>query len=146
MKQGGLFAPTDRLALPDRVRVLSLWSLWAAAVAAGVKTIETRRWQWPYEPGWLVIHAAQRSDGPIAGRVEPFPAVPHVTPGALCALVWVSGSRPLVPADAHRALVYQEGLWAWDLQRIHRLKAIKMRGPQKFSSVDRDVIIEALGL
>lgn len=146
------------LQLPERVRVLSLWHRWAAAVAAvadgraDAKSIETRRWPWPYEPGWLAIHAGLRADGELPAidgitpeRVEPFPAFPAVTPGALCALVWVARCRPLLPEDKPCALVYCPGLWAWELERVHRLAPVPMRGPQKVASVPRELILGALG-
>lgn len=41
------------------MRAISLWQPWASAIAAGVKTIETRSWATPYR-GPLAIHAAKR--------------------------------------------------------------------------------------
>lgn len=131
--------------LPERVRVLCLWHSWAALVAAGLKTIETRTWDWPYEPGWLAIHASKRADGDVPGRIQ-FPSnVPPVVPGALCALVWVAGSAPLRREHATKAFVYRDGLFAWYLENVRRLAPVKMRGPQKFASVPREVVLEALG-
>lgn len=144
-------AATDAnpLGLPERVLVLSLWWRWAAAVAAGIKTIETRTWPWPYGPGWLAIHAAKREDGPIEGERIPWTAlsaIPPVDPGALCALVYVADCRPIVRADQGAALIYRPGLYAWCLEPAStmRLRPVKMRGPQKFSSVDREIIYAAL--
>ncbi len=136
--------PANPLDLPERVRVLSLWGRWCSAVRSGLKGIETRRWPWPYEPGWLALHAAQRWDGEIAGRLEPFPEVAPVEPGALCCLVWVAGCRPLVLEDRAAALLYVPGLWAWPLERVKPLRPVAMRGPQKFASVERAVILAAL--
>jgi hypothetical protein len=138
--------PTALPALPERVRVICMWSRWAAQVAAGKKTIETRTWEWPYEPGWLAIHASLKADDvkaiPMAIRA-PFEPVPEVAPGALCALVWVTRCRVLVESDQRAALLFRPGLWAWELAHIQRLSAVKMRGPQKFSSVARAVIERA---
>lgn len=150
-----LAAPPTDLNLPERVRVLSLWRRWAEAVAAvadghpQAKDLETRDWPFPYPSEsypsrWVVIHAAQRFDHPLSGRIEPFPTFPSVEPGALCALVWVARCRPLLPEDRARALVYREGLWAWELERVHRLAPVKMRGPQKWGSVERAVVLDAL--
>jgi hypothetical protein len=50
--------------LEERVRVLSLWQPYASLVIAGVKTLETRKWEWPYQPSWLVIHVAKRAPSP----------------------------------------------------------------------------------
>lgn len=41
------------------MRAISLWQPWASAIAAGVKTIETRSWATAYR-GQLAIHAAKR--------------------------------------------------------------------------------------
>jgi hypothetical protein len=41
------------------MKAISLWQPWASAIAAGVKTIETRSWSTPYR-GPLAIHAAKR--------------------------------------------------------------------------------------
>lgn len=110
----------------------------------GGKTIETRRWRWSFGPSWLAIHATKREDGDIPGRVEPFPDVPPVTPGTLCALVWVARCRPLEVGDKDRALVYQDGLWAFELEHLFRLAPVPWKGPQKIGYVDRDVVVNAL--
>lgn len=128
------------MGLPKQVRVISMWALWASAVAAKIKTIETRTWPWPYEPGWLAIHASKRIDGPIEGRIHSFPPVQLVPRGALCALVYVNNCRELLPADMKAALVYRKGLWAWELAGIRRLRPHVMRGPQKFTHVSADLI------
>jgi hypothetical protein len=41
------------------VKAISLWQPWASAIAAGVKTVETRSWPTDYR-GPLAIHAAKR--------------------------------------------------------------------------------------
>jgi activating signal cointegrator 1 len=41
------------------VKAISLWQPWASAIAAGLKTIETRHWATNYR-GRLAIHAARR--------------------------------------------------------------------------------------
>lgn len=41
------------------MKAISLWQPWASAIAAGLKTIETRSWSTPYR-GPLAIHAAKR--------------------------------------------------------------------------------------
>jgi hypothetical protein len=141
--------------LPERVRVMSMWHEWAAAVAAcadghpEAKSIETRDWPLPYPSEsypsrWLAIHASQRANGPVPGRVEPFPKFPPVQPGALCALVYVAACRPLVPEDRAKALRYHPDVYAWELRYVRRLAPVPMRGPQKFGSVDRNVVVKAL--
>lgn len=41
------------------MKTISLWQPWASAIAAGIKTIETRGWSTNYR-GPLAIHAAKR--------------------------------------------------------------------------------------
>jgi hypothetical protein len=132
--------------LPERVRLISLWGRWAAAVAAGVKPLETRSWRWPYAPGWVGICAARRYDGKIDGQIiDPFPEVARVEPGAIVALAFVTGSRLLLPADLPRSLVYGPRLWAWELAIVRRIAPVPMaRCPQKFASVGRAVIERAI--
>jgi len=42
------------------MRAISLWQPWASAIAAGLKTIETRHWPTDYR-GPLAIHAAKKT-------------------------------------------------------------------------------------
>ncbi len=136
--------PSD--ALPERVRVLSLWQPYASLVIDGVKTIETRTWPWPYEPGWLCIHAAQHIDRAAVRRLRLDHPVPDWPGGVLLGLVWVTGSRPLLPEDERAACFYEPGRYAWPLERARPFAhPVKMRGPQKFASVARDVVLAALG-
>lgn len=142
MSDHGVFHP-----ISDHVRLITLWSRWAALVASGAKPLETRTWAWPYGPGWLGICAARRYDGHIDGlRAAPFPEAEAVMPGAIVALVFVTGCRPLVPADLPRSLIYAKGLFAWELTHVRRLTPIPMaRCPQKFARAPRSVIERALG-
>lgn len=41
------------------MKTISLWQPWASAIAAGLKTIETRSWETKYR-GPLAIHASKR--------------------------------------------------------------------------------------
>lgn len=141
---GGLPHP-----LPDRVRVISLWEPYASLVVDGRKTLETRTWPFPYPPSWLVIHAAKHVDLAACDRLGLNPFVrPKGTAGACIGLVWVSGpSRPLLREDEAAACFYEEGRYAWPLEHARRFKApYAMRGPQKFASVSRDVVLDAMGL
>lgn len=130
--------------LPERVPVLSFWGNWARAVAAGIKTIDSRTWAWTLGPTWVAVHASKQFDGDIPGRIEPFPSSPYVPEGALCALVWISESRPLVPEDKPKALVYRPGLFAFELHHLFRLAPVQMKGPRKIGYVDRLVVARAL--
>lgn len=66
--------------------------------------------------------------------------------GAVIGLVYVTGCRPLVPADKQAACFYAPGLFAWTLEHARRFKTpIVMRGPQKIVYLDRNRVEEALG-
>lgn len=132
--------------LPDMVRVISLHQPFAGLVCAGLKTLETRRWPWPYPPGWLVVHAAKRCD-PKAVRKFGAKVAPFRSPqGVLLGLVWVDGCRPLVPEDEARAWAYEPNRFAWELKHARTFtRAVPMvRGPQKFASVMREMVVHAL--
>lgn len=137
-----LFSGLD---LPPRVRVISLWEPYATLVVDGVKTIETRTWNWPYEPSWLVIHAARHFAKDVGKRLGI--TLKQCSPGKeLIGMVWVKGSRPLLPEDEKAACFYEPGRFAWLLEASRRFtKPIPFRGPQKFASVERDVVINVLG-
>lgn len=130
---------------PEHLPVLSLWQPYAGLIAVGDKTIETRRWRWPFPPGWLVVHAARRIDDEAMARLGKL-AAPHAdVRGALVAVVWVAGCRPLVPDDETSARRYLPGLFAWPLERVQRFAApIPWRGSQGFRYVDRAVVLQAL--
>lgn len=139
-------------ALEERVLVISLHRPYACLVVAGLKTLETRTWPWPYEARWLVIHASKRE--PVAADVERLAAkIARVPPalrearGALLGLVRVTGpSRPLLPADEDAACFYEAGRHAWPLARptpFPRPVPVP-RGPQKFSSLPRADVLRFL--
>jgi len=143
-----------QIVLPEAVRVIALHRPYAGLVAAGLKTIETRGRPWPkaYGPSWLGIYATARIDQEAVRYAHP-EAAQHVGPAqALVCMVWIKGSRPLVPEDRDAACFYAPGRWAWELGEVRRfarpvplaetgLKA----GPQSVVTVKRDVILRALG-
>lgn len=45
--------------LPSKLKAITLWQPWASAMAAGLKTVETRSWATSYR-GPLAIHASAR--------------------------------------------------------------------------------------
>lgn len=139
--------------LPSRIPCISLHQPYAELVVAGVKTIETRTWEWPYEPGWLAIHAAKRfRRGALLwlmeNRLDAVRDVRVLEPMAsgVIGLVYVTECRPLVPADEQAACFYAPGLFAWTLAHARRFKtSIVMRGPQRIVYLDRNRVVEALG-
>lgn len=132
--------------LPARVRVIALWEPYASLVVDGTKTIETREWPWPYDSSWLVIHASHKVDAGACARLR-LPKKGYVG-GHIIGMVWVDApSRPLVPEDEKAACFYAPDRYAWPLKHATRfVSSVSFPGPQKFSSVDNDVVIRALGL
>lgn len=141
-------APTTQRELPPMVRVIALHDPYASLVVDGVKTLETRTWTWPYSPSWLVIHASKKVDGEACVRLGLNPFTRTIgSAGALIGIVWVAGpSRPLLPEDEKAACFYAPDRYAWPLESARRFaKPVPFRGPQKFASVSRDVVVDALG-
>jgi hypothetical protein len=132
--------------LPDMVRVISLWEPYASLVVDGKKTIETRTWPWPYESSWLVIQAAKHLDKSVCNRLG-LPFFGYLS-GQLAGLVWVEApSRLLLPEDEAAACFYAADRYAWPLKHARRFVHHEpFRGPQKFSSVDRSVVLRSLGI
>jgi hypothetical protein len=144
--------PDDNpLDLPERVLCLSLWQPYAGLVVAGVKTIETRTWKWPYPvPSWLVIHAAKSVhpdlDRRLAYKMKRVAPRLKIPIGAYLGIVRVDACRPLTPQDEEAACVYEEGLWAWELSNATPFaKPVPVeRGPQKFVRLPRSSVLEWL--
>lgn len=143
-----LWSPTGELLLPNPVRLLALWQPYCGLVAAGVKTLETRTWEWPYPPGWLALYATLGYGGGEAFRRLGDLADPHKEPrGVVLCIVYVGGCRPMRPEDATAACVdYDPARFVWGLTAAHRLaRPIPLdRGPQKFASLPRTSIAAAL--
>lgn len=146
-----LFQAPVAIDLPERVRVVSLWRPYAELVVLGVKSLETRTWAWPYPPSWLAIYATETIDTEAVRRIGKR-AEEAIGPGRhLLGLVWVVRSAPLLPEDEPRSLFYAPGRMAWELEKATRFprpvplsRTGLKSGPQKFASVDRRVILDAL--
>jgi predicted transcriptional regulator len=143
----------EQIVLPERVRVIALHRPYAGLIAAGIKTLETRGRPWPkaYGASWLAIYAAAKVDREAMKRLGAL-AVENLGPAqAMVCLVWVKGSRPLVPEDEAAACFYAPGRWAWELGEVVRfahpvpLAETGLRaGPQSIVTVRREVIERAL--
>lgn len=142
-----LRAPDGRLLLPPRVRLLSLWQPYAGLVLAGVKTLETRTWPWPYPPGWLLIFATQALAEKAVRRIGPRAELHRKPRGVVIGLVWIQGSRKMRPKDEAAACIgFDPKLHVWGCDAPHLLPhpiPLK-RGPQKFSSLPREQVEAAL--
>lgn len=147
-------APVAELAPPleERVLVISLWQPYAGLVVAGVKTLETRTWPWPYEPRWLVVHASKRpmaraDEERLADKLDRVSPPLLLARGALLGLVRVTGpSRPLLHADEDAACFYEPGRVAWPFASATPFpRPVPVpRGPQKFSSMPRADVVRLL--
>lgn len=96
------------------LKALSLKQPWANMIAAGEKTIETRRWPTDYR-GPLLIVSSKTPDIPPAG--------------CAVALATLVDCRPMTRLDEHsaRCPVYP-GAFAWVLRDVRPLKAFPVRG------------------
>ena len=143
--------------LPERIPCISLWTPYAELVVYGEKTIETRTWPWPYDASWLVIHEAKHVDREAERRLAPRIQAMREKHAALgqrqggtgqaTGLVYVTGCRPLLPADEEAACFYASDppRFAWTLDHSHVFRRpVAMRGPQKFVYLPRETVLAAL--
>lgn len=121
------------------MKALSIRQPWAALIAAGLKTIETRTWQTPYRGPLLIVASTQidrsarrwlwlRHPQAMARLVRQFPGLEDLR-GVALARVTLSGCEPMAAADTHAALcpVYARA-WSWHLSDPHRLRPFPVRG------------------
>lgn len=151
-----LWSLTGELLLPEKVMLISLDQPFAGLVADGVKTIETRTWPWPYQAGWLAIYATLHPRTAVIKKLGCYQYAEQL--GAVLALVWIGGCRPMVEADEQAAqislaevaaLCARKGRGspqAWIVGVAHKLARpiVLARGPQKFARISRDKIAAAL--
>lgn len=138
--------PADPNTLPAK----SLHQPYASLVAAGLKTLETRKTRIHYR-GPLVICSTLKVDNEAMLRIFPYPSRADTTRmirqrfdcydrrelgQALC-VVDVVGCRPLVPEDEPRSWFYAEGRFAWELANVRRVKSFRVRGSQGFFRVPK---------
>lgn len=139
--------------LPERIPCVSLWEPYASLVIAGVKTIETRTWPWPYGRSWLVIHRAKHVDWASVRRLAVRIGTAGITiagmqtgGGTLGGLVCVTGDRLLEVADEEAACFFAPNRRAWLLEQARRFpKPLPMRGPQKIQFIPRETVLRCLG-
>lgn len=125
------------------MKAISLWQPWASAIAAGLKTIETRHWATKYR-GPIAIHAAKRridnemavalADHPIIASFfkaigidchadvnQTFPFGAIVSVATLTDCVPTSELRDSI-STANAALGnFEDGRFGWVLKQIHRI-------------------------
>lgn len=125
--------------MAETMKALTLWQPWAALIAYGLKTIETRSWRTSYR-GPLAIHAALRK--PTAEDLRPFQSLlgpmefPFGQIVAICTLNDVicikSASLNWYYSDLDRRCGdFTPGRYAWILKDIRPLhRPIPARGRQ----------------
>ncbi len=121
--------PALSLQLPARLLCYPFWQPYARLVLTGDKPEETRKGP-PRALGWIAIYETQRRVRIPRGGI-PAGCTSAITParwvelaelgaapdggGHVIGVVYVSGSRPMVPADFDRALFYEPGRHVWHL-------------------------------
>jgi hypothetical protein len=90
-----------------KIKALSLTQPWANMIAAGQKTIETRRWKPAYRGLLLICATRQR----VLGCEGPY--------GKAVAIVDLADVRPMIEADEAKACCdLYPGAYAWRLYKI----------------------------
>lgn len=144
------------------MKAISLWQPWASAIAAGLKTMETRSWSTAYR-GPLAIHAAKRwtkdeiyfweehvqargkiNERDAFGKIQIFSSeqLPLGCIVATCEIYGcVSTNDPppenhLCPAGEGDWGNYSEGRYAWLLRDIKAITPIPCVGRQGFFDVE----------
>lgn len=111
------------------MKALSVRQPWANLIAAGAKTIETRRWATNYRGPILIISSKTPA-------IEPA--------GKAVAMVELRDCRPMRPSDAAAARCdYAPGLFAWVLGNVERVEPVVVRGHIGLFEVDWDAITAA---
>src|SRR6266851_4536576 len=96
------------------LKALSLKQPWANMIAAGEKTIETRKWPTDYRGPLLIVSSKS-------------PGIPPA--GYAVALATLVDCRPMTSADEHLAQCrLYRGAYSWILSDVRRLKPFSVRG------------------
>jgi hypothetical protein len=155
VKQESLFdrpasEPQNALGLPAEVLCIALNQPYADLVVGGVKTLETRTWEWPYPPSWLAIYATKTPDKAAMARLGPAHQEVLVAPlGGIVGVVFIAGCRRMAYEDqAAACFPFEAGRYVWTIERPHQFRTPVRdyldRGPQKFVRVPRCVILAGL--
>lgn len=96
------------------MKALSVKQPWANLIAAGDKTIETRRWTTEYRGDLLIVSTK-------APKIEPA--------GYALAIVRVVDCRPMSERDEPEACcTWYPGAYAWVLDDIRRIEPFPLKG------------------
>ena len=123
------------------MRAISVHQPWAALIASGRKTIETRRWATTHRGPLLFVSTLR----PRINRDE-WPRWMYESLkvyGHALALATVETCRKMTADDVRRSWCPFVGQWAWVLRDIRRVRPFAVRGKQMFYDVD-DALIEVI--
>ncbi len=96
------------------MKAISLKQPWANLIAAGKKTIETRKWSTKYRGPLLIVSSLR-------------PNIPPV--GCAIAVAELVDCRPMTKADERAACCpTYPGAYAWVLSRIRRVTPVPVKG------------------
>lgn len=123
------------------MRAISLWQPWAAGIAIGHKSIETRHWSTNYR-GPLLIHAAKRfgpEEREFASVERTLGRLPERLPlGAYIAITHLVDVRPTEELALEVGPIeklygnYEPGRYGWILERTSSFPPVPAKGRQGF--------------
>jgi len=113
-----------------KIRAISLHQPWAAYIAEGLKTIETRTWETNCR-GDILICSTKKTAGNI-------PAGPRFPKGKALAVVELYGCRRMLKRDEEAAMCpYEGGRWSWLIRNIRKIeRPFDVRGRQGIFTVE----------
>ena len=111
------------------MKAISVKQPWAAMIADGSKTIETRTWPTKYRGDLLIVSSARPvMEGLPAGK-------------ALC-IVELADCRPMTRADEQAAQCrWYNGAFAWVLENIRPVSQVHIRGALGIYEVEDELIV-----
>lgn len=102
------------------MKALSIKQPWAAMIAAGIKTIETRTWSTTYRGELLLVSSAS-------------PRINGLLSGCAFAVAALTGCRPMVEADEEKACCkLYPNAWAWTFKNVRLIRPFPVKGSLKF--------------
>lgn len=114
------------------MKAISLKQPWASYVAIGRKTIETRTWPTKYR-GKLLIVSSKTFEKNCPFKNFLSLGMPM---GMALAVVDLVDCRPLRPTDERQAMCYRPDLFAWVLEKIHKIKPFPVKGQLRIYEVE----------
>lgn len=124
---------------PDEVLALSVHPQWAAMIASGLKSLETRTWRTHYR-GPLLICSGKQERGRGKGQRHRRCVLP--AGGVTVCLVELVNVRPMHPGDAAAACTpFNPKLFVWELADVRPVKPVPVRGRLGLFRVQRTSVV-----